>query len=136
MNPWFWYALLSLFFWGLWGVCSKIANNYLPNWAIFIIEALVYVVIGGLVWTVIREAIVWHPVGVAAAVAAGLCGGGGLYFFLKALASGPATVVVPLTSLYPLVTVIVGVAFLAESLTLRHLLGILLASLAVWLLSQ
>jgi len=135
MSAWFGYALLSLFLWGLWGVCSKVANNYLPNWAIFIIEALVYVAIGGTVWSLLGQAIVWHPAGVAAAVAAGLCGGGGLYFFLKALASGPATVVVPLTSLYPLVTVVVGVTLLAETLTLRHLLGILLASLAVWLLS-
>ncbi len=44
--------------------------------------------------------------------------------------------VVPLTSLYPLVTVVVGVTFLAESMTLRHLVGIILAAVAVLLLAE
>ncbi|MGQ9920418.1 MAG: EamA family transporter [Desulfobacca sp.] len=135
MSDWFSFALLALLFWGLWGVCSKIANMYLPSWAIFIIEVLVYVVVGGIVWGLQRFALPWSPPGLAAAVAAGLCGGGGLFFFLKALASGPASVVVPLTSLYPLITVLVGVTILAEALTLRQLLGIGLAVVAVWLLS-
>lgn len=136
MSDWFLYAVISLFLWGLWGVFSKIANLYLPSWVIFVTEALVYVVVGSLVWSLQRFALPWSLPGLAAALAAGLCGGGGLFFFLKALANGPAAVVVPLTSLYPLITVVVGVTFLAETLTLRHLLGILAASLAVWLLSN
>ncbi len=136
MTDWLFYALLSLGFWGLWGVFSKIANQYLPSWAIFVIEAMVYVVIGGLVWAVLRLPLHWNLPGLLAATAAGLCGGGGLFFFLKALASGPASVVVPLTSLYPLITVVVGVTLLGEAMTPRHLLGVLLAATAVWLLSK
>ncbi len=72
MTEWFFYALLSLLFWGFWGVCSKIANLYLPSWVIFVTEALVYVVVGGIVWSLQRFALPWSPPGLIAAVAAGL----------------------------------------------------------------
>jgi transporter family protein len=60
----------------------------------------------------------------------------GLLCFLNALTVGAATVVVPLTALYPLVTVILSWALLRENLTPRHLAGIALALLAGWLLSK
>jgi bacterial/archaeal transporter family protein len=136
MAGWLWYALLALFLWGLWGVFSKIAATSLPSWAIFLVELVVYLAVGGVIWGWLRTPITWTFHGVAAAAAAGFCGGFALFFFLKALASGPAAVVVPLTSLYPVITVALGVTFLKESLTLRHLAGIILAAGAVWLLSE
>jgi transporter family protein len=136
MAGWLLYALLALILWGLWGMFSKIAATDLPSWAIFLVELGVYLVVGGVIWGLLRTPVTWTFPGTAAAVAAGLCGGFALFFFLKALASGPAAVVVPLTSLYPVITVALGVTFLQESLTLRQLAGIILAAAAVWLLSQ
>lgn len=136
MPGWLFYALLALVLWGLWGIFSKVATTYLPSWVIFLIELLVYLVVGGFVWGLMRSPVTWTLPGLAAAVAAGLTGGFALFFFLKALASGPAAVVVPLTSLYPVITVALGVTFLQESLTLRQLAGIILAAGAVWLLSK
>lgn len=136
MAGWLYYALLALVLWGLWGLFSKIASTHLPSWVIFLVELLVYMVVGGFIWGLMRTPVTWTWPGTAAAVAAGISGGFALFFFLKALASGPATVVVPLTSLYPVITVALGVTFLQESLTLRHIVGIILATAAVWLLSQ
>jgi transporter family protein len=136
MAGWLIYALLALVLWGLWGAFSKIASTLLPSWAIFLVELLVYLVVGGFIWGLQRTPVIWTLSGLAAAVAAGLCGGVALFFFLKALSSGPAVVVVPLTSLYPVITVALGVTFLQESLTVRHLAGIILAVAAVWLLSH
>jgi transporter family protein len=136
MAGWLFYALLALVLWGLWGVFSKVAATHLPSWAIFLVEILVYLLVGGFIWGLLRTPVAWTFPGLAAAVAAGLCGGWALFFFLKALASGPAAVVVPLTSLYPVITVALGVTFLQESLTVRHLAGIILAAAAVWLLSK
>jgi transporter family protein len=59
-----------------------------------------------------------------------------LLCFYEALARGPATVVVPLTALYPAVAVVLSRFFLQEALTLRHLAGLALAMAAVWLLSK
>ena len=99
-------------------------------------EIGVYLVVGGLIWGLLRTPVTWTVTGAAAAVAAGLAGGFALFFFLKALSTGPAAVVVPLTSLYPVITVLLGITFLQEDISLRHLLGILMAAAAVWLLSQ
>jgi transporter family protein len=101
MVDWLVYALLALVFWGLWGVFSKVASTHLPSWAIFLAELLVYMIMGIFIWGLLRTPTTWNLPGVTAAVGAGLCGGLALFFFLKALASGPATIVVPLTSLYP-----------------------------------
>jgi bacterial/archaeal transporter family protein len=136
MGGWLFYALLALVSWGLWGVFSKVAATHLPSWAIFLVEIFVYLLVGSFIWGLLRTPVAWTFPGLAAAVAAGLCGGWGLFFFLKALASGPAAVVVPMTSLYPVITVALGVTFLQESLTVRHLAGIILAAVAVWLLSK
>ncbi len=136
MAGWLMYSLLALVLWGLWGVFSKIAATHLPSWAIFLVEICVYLLVGGFIWGLLRTPVTWTFPGAAAAVAAGLSGGFALFFFLKALSTGPAAVVVPLTSLYPVITVLLGITFLQENLSLRHLLGILMASAAVWLLSQ
>ncbi len=136
MTGWLVYSFLALLLWGLWGIFNKIATAHLPSWAIFLVELLVYLVVGGFVWGLLRSPVSWNVPGVLAAVAAGLAGGLALFFFLNALATGPASVVVPLTSLYPVITVILGVTLLHESLTMRHLAGIILAFGAVWLLSK
>ena len=136
MSGWLSFALLALIFWGLWGVFSKVAASHLPSWVIFLVELVVYVVVGGFILGLMRTPVTWSLPGLAAAVAAGLCGGWALFFFLKALSTGPAAVVVPLTSLYPVITVALGVTFLQETLSVRHLAGIILAAAAVWLLSK
>lgn len=136
MAGWLMYSLLALVLWGLWGVFSKIAATHLPSWAIFLVEICVYLLVGCFIWGLLRTPVTWTVSGATAAVAAGLSGGFALFFFLKALSAGPAAVVVPLTSLYPVITVLLGITFLQENLSLRHLLGILMASAAVWLLSQ
>ena len=136
MFGWLFYALSTLILWGLWGVFSKVASSHLPVSVVYLVEVAVYLVVGGLIWAQGRIPFEWNYVGLTAAAAAGLSGGMALFFFLKALSSGPAAVIVPLTSLYPVITVILGVTFLQESLTLRHLVGIILAVAAVWLLAK
>ena len=109
---------------------------HLPSWAICVVDLGPYLVVGGILFAFFRTPITWNFPGVLAAAAAGLAGGFALFFFFKALATGPASMIVPFTSLYPVLTVILSVFFLHESLTARHLAGIILATLAVWLLSN
>ncbi|WP_449244139.1 EamA family transporter [Desulfobacca acetoxidans] len=136
MTGWLFYSVLALIFWGFWGIFNKIASSHLPCWAIFWVELFVYLIVGVFIWGLLRTPVAWTLPGLASAIAAGFSGGLALFFFLKALSLGPATVVVPLTSLYPLITVVLGAVLLQESLTLRHLAGIILAAGAVWLLSK
>ncbi len=56
------------------------------------------------------------------------------YFFL--LNRFPASVAIPLSALYPAITVIFALIFLKETLSLTQVLGIFFALLAVFLLSR
>ncbi len=136
MSGWLGFSLMALCLWGIWGVLSKIATLSLPSPAVYVLAILGHLIGVGYLLATGQLTIPWHPGGVAAALAAGLFMAFGLLSFFTALARGPATVVVPLTALYPLVTVVLAWAILRESLDVRHLAGICLALAAVWLLSK
>ena len=133
---WLGFSLTALGFWGVWGFLSKVATQHLPPQAVYLLSVCGHGAVISYVWLRGGWTFPWHPWGLAAALGAGLAMAVGLLFFFKALAAGEATVVVPLTALYPLVTVVLSWALLQESLTPRHLAGIALALAAVWLLSK
>jgi transporter family protein len=132
---WFYFSLLALGLWGVWGFLSKIASQHLPSPAVYLFSISGHLAVIGFLGASGQLRLPWHPWGVAAAVAAGIFVAFGLLAFFKALSVGAATVVVPLTALYPVVTVVLSWALLRENLTPRHLTGIALALVAVWLLS-
>ena len=74
--------------------------------------------------------------GALAAVATGVCGLGGAYFFLLALERGKASIIVPFTALYPLITLALSVLLLGERPSPANLVGIAFAIVAVALLSS
>jgi transporter family protein len=133
---WLGFSLLALGLWGVWGFLGKVASQNLPSPVVYLLTisghlvVVAYLLVGGL------GPVVWQPWGVGAALGSGLAMAVALLLFLEALARGPASVVVPLTALYPAVTVVLSRIFLQETLTLRHLAGLVLALAAAWLLSK
>lgn len=69
------------------------------------------------------------------ALLAGVFGGGGYVLFMKALSTGKASVVVPLTALYPALTAVLALVVLGERISTTQAAGIVLAVLAAVLLS-
>ena len=136
MSTWLAYALVSLGLWGMWGVFSKVATQNLGPQVAYLLGIFGYLPVFGILLYETGGKIPWHPGGWAAALAAGMSTGFALFFFFRALHHGAASVVVPLTSLYPVMTVLLSWLFLRESLTPRHLTGLVLAMAAVWLLSE
>jgi transporter family protein len=136
MVNWLGFSLLALGLWGVWGFLGKVASQHLPSHVVYLLTisghlmVVGYLLVGGL------GPVAWQPVGIGAALGGGIAMAVALLFFLEALARGPASVVVPLTALYPAVTVVLSRVFLKEPLTLRHLAGLALALAAVWLLSK
>lgn len=64
----------------------------------------------------------------------GICGGAaGLWTYYHALRLGGASLVVPITATYPLITVLLSWLILQESLTLPRVVGTGLIVLGVWL---
>ncbi len=64
----------------------------------------------------------------------GICGGAaGLWTYYHALRLGGASLVVPITATYPLITVLLSWLILQESLTVPRVVGTGLIVLGVWL---
>ena len=66
----------------------------------------------------------------------GLLGAGGQLILFEALREGPAYIVFPLISLFPVLTIILSVAFLKESTNKKHWTGIALALIAAVFLAN
>lgn len=78
------------------------------------------------------------PLGVGGAWAAltALLASGGLILLFVALDRGQASVVVPVSSIYPVVTLIASAAFLSESVTVPKVVGTVLVVAGVTLISR
>ncbi len=135
MVSWVAYSLLCLLLWGLWGLFLKLAYEgstwlevyFLSAVASFTLALTVFLLGSGRV-SVSKSTVL--------ALLAGLCSGGGYILFMKALETGKVSVVIPLTALYPAVTVILALLFLGEKLSATQTVGIALAVIATILLSM
>ncbi|HXX21606.1 MAG TPA: DMT family transporter [Terriglobia bacterium] len=134
---WLFFALLALLFWGMNGITQKLATNAIStehtflwfSYAMFAV-ALVILAFGHLDWHV-RARIFWLG------VISGALNGLGVVATMAAFRrGGKASTVVPLTCLYPLVTIFTALTFLHESVTRVQVIGIVLAISAAVLLSQ
>lgn len=136
MPAWLVYTIITVVFWGLWGFESKLLVDRASPYT-----SQVLYTVGLLVPTAI---VLFSPKrfagqrpgrGLFFAVLTGLLGGLGNIAFFVALAKGNASVIVPLTSLSPMVTVLVGVMVLKERMRWFQYVGLVLALIAMYLLS-
>lgn len=131
------YALVSLFAYSLVAPLLKVAMTSLPSTpVVFLSNFVLLVVVGGFllyrgepVRPYLNHPATWLIVlsGVLLTV--------GLLTYYRALALGPVSVVVPIYGLFIVVSAVVGVVALDESLTRRKLAGIAFSVLAIALIS-
>ena len=135
MKVWYVYTILTVLTWGLWGVFSKLASNYAkPK------QALLFQTVGVLAFAIVvlfmeKFHFEWSAAGFGWAALGGFFAFVGFLTFFAALDQGKASTVVTLSALYPLVTIVLSVAFLHERLTMRQGIGIVLALVASALLA-
>ena len=133
---WLLYAIVTTTFWGVWGAFIEVperagfpATLGYSVWALTMIPpALVALRLAG--WHLDRD-----RRSILLGSAAGLLGAGGQLVLFQALTVGPAYIVFPLISLSPVVTILMSLVFLREKASVRGWVGIVLAVLAVPLLS-
>ena len=135
MKIWYVYTALTVVTWGLWGVFSKLASNYSrPK------QSLLFQTAGVLAFALIvlfmeRFHFEWSLPGFSWAALGGFFAFIGFLTFFAALDQGKASTVVTLSALYPLVTILLSIAFLHERLTTRQAAGIVFALIASALLA-
>jgi len=120
---WLWYALLCIFWWGLWGFLSKIgsvAASPLQMQILFTLGMLP-VALGMLVQ--MRGKLDRNREGVTYGLLSGVATGVGTLGYYAALREQNASVVTPLTGVFPVLTVLLAFLFLGERLSGRQWLG-------------
>ena len=136
MKSWYGYTLLTLLQWGLWGICSKLASNYSKPRQALLFQSVGVVAFAAVVLLIERFNIEWSTAGFSWAAAGGFFAFVGFLTFFAALEGGKASTVITLSALYPLVTILLSIAFLHERLTARQGLGIICALIASVLLAE
>jgi len=133
MPKWLRYALLSIFWWGVFGFLSKIGSakaSPIQMQILFTVGMLPLVAAALLRGKIDRDR-VGAAYGVLIGVLAGL--GGNAYF--AAMQAGQASLVGPVTSLFPLLTVLLAVGILKERMNKVQFAGVVLGLISIAVLS-
>ncbi len=123
--------------WGVWGIVVKLATKEIG------MQALVWGQLGAIglfpVYFLLFKEMLPLELKVstiALSLVAGVLGVLGTMTFYVLLRAAPASVVVQLPALYPVVTVVLAYFFLHENLTPTRIAGVVCALAAIWLLTS
>lgn len=132
---WLIFSMLTVIFWGFWGFLIKLASSQLDWQQVFIATSSITFVFSLLTYVSIKPSGETGFQGASYALVAGVLGALALIFFNIAIKEGEAIVVVPVTSLYPVITVVLSYFILSEKLTFTKGLGVIPALIAIVLVS-
>ena len=135
INHWLTYAILVMFFWGLWGSFSKLAAMTIRSVDVYVFQVVGLILGAAVIAILVRYQPPVRSIGIAYAILGGVLMTIGAYCFAQSIARGRGTVVVVVTALYPLVTLLFGYLFLHEMLSFKQIIGLGLALVAIVLLS-
>ena len=135
LPPWLWYSVVTLLAWGVVGLLQKLSTNYISAES-----SLIWLVVGFLLLEPLfyPGSAVFHysRINLAYAVVSGLLNALGAWALFAALKSGgKASIVAPLTALYPLVVIMLVPLILHETVSRLQWVGVGCALVAVVLLS-
>jgi transporter family protein len=139
MPRWLLYSLLALLAWGVWGLVSKLAADRvapLLNQVLCTVGLLAPALVVFLSRARVHVNRMESRRGIVVGLLSGLVGAlGNLALFAALSYGGKASVVFPLTAVYPLVTVMGACLLLGEQLGWTQLSGIALALLSIAVLN-
>lgn len=135
-RPWLLFALITTVFWGVWGAFIEIPERAgFPATLGYVVWAITMIPCA----LVALRIIGWKPERDAASIRngllIGLTGAGGQLILFQALKQGPAYIVFPVISLFPVVTILLSATILKETTSRKSWIGIVLALVAILLLS-
>jgi transporter family protein len=129
-------ALLVLAGWGIWGLVQKPLTDETDVWSVAFVQFGVTLTWGLGAAFVRRQNLDPRTPGFKFATGAGVLAYAGSLTFLLAIDRASASLVVPMTAMYPVVTIILGVVLLNERLTVSHKVGVVLSLAAIFFLSR
>lgn len=134
---WFLWSLVSVLTWGLWGLILKVALQGLAWQQLFVFGTTVSFAIALGIAAIARPSLALPADVVLPAIAAALLGNlGAITLYLALAAGGRASVVIPLTAAYPVVTAVLSVAILREGLDATKIAAVALFVVATLLATR
>jgi len=131
---WLQLSLTTLILWGLWGFFAKIVLDSM-NWkSLFVFSTVASIILTAIFIVFAKPSLALNAQS-CFAMLVGAMGIGASLTFYYALEQGKVSVVVPLTAMYPIVTVILAMVVLREKLSPVQGVGVILAIVAVLLIS-
>jgi uncharacterized membrane protein len=132
---WLWYALIGIFFWGLWGFLSKVGADAASPLQMQILFTLGMLPVAGVMLLHMRAKLDRNLGGITYGLLCGIATGIGTLGYYAALRDQSASVVTPVTGLFPVLTVVLAFVLLRERLNKVQMGGMLLALASVVILS-
>ena len=135
-RAWLLHAALTTILWGVWGALIELPEKAgFPATLGYVAWGVTMIPVAVIALRMIGWRLDFNRRSILLGMSAGLMGCGGQLILFQCLRLGPAYIVFPLISLYPVVTVALSVAFLGEKASRRAWTGIMLALIAIGLLS-
>ncbi len=137
MNELLLLGLMVILLWGIWGFAAKVAVNDMGLQAMFWIAVIsdvfivLYLLLSNQFFPLRLE-----EKGMIYSAIAGFSGGVAIVLFYILLKKYQASIVLPLTSLYPVIVVLLGIFILKEKITYPNGIGVVLAVISIYLLSK
>jgi transporter family protein len=135
MRAWLLPVLSTFIFWGLWGFLPKITTRTITPMSAMIFEAIGGVLVAGLAFLSGGYRLELSSQGVFLALLTGIFGILGAWTYLQAVSTGKVSLVVSFTALYPILSILLAVLFLGETLNARQGVGIFFALLSMLLIA-
>ncbi|MBQ0033736.1 MAG: DMT family transporter, partial [Bacteroidales bacterium] len=137
---WLLFILVTILTWGFWGALSgwqlqNLGGNGLSDSVVYITWALTMIPCAIVALLINKGKLMhdWKSIALGATV--GLLGAGGQFVLFKALTFGPSYLVYPFISMSPVVVIALAAIFLKERANKWQMVGIVVALIAILLLS-
>lgn len=133
---WLIFALVTTLFWGVWGAFIEITEQAgFPATLGYVVWSLTMIPPALIALKLVNWKIEYDKKSIAFGAAIGFLGAGGQLILFHGLGIGPAYIIFPIIALSPVVTVSLSILILKERTQLKGWIGIVLALIAIPLLS-
>jgi drug/metabolite transporter (DMT)-like permease len=128
-------VIIAILGWGLGSFLNKIANDNMHPIMVSATATVVFIILLSITFSFYNFNRSINIPGVLAGIGGGLCMCAASLAYFYSLKHGKAGVTTALTSMYPIITLILSMVFLKEQLTIRQWFGMGFAILSFILLS-
>lgn len=133
---WYYLSFLALVLYGLWGFWGTLTAAAVDSQSGMFYTSIGTLLAGIICLFLLKFKLQVNWSGVSYGTLTGLATGIGTIFFIAALRKGPAIPVVMVTALYPLITTILCLIFLHQTISVRQIFGIVCSITALLLLAK